>query len=217
MLCVQMKTSVSCTALQKTLTSSSPCPARSKMAPPAPTTKEMSALMECVRYIICMDSLCCTVKLSSWTLFFLVAEKCYVTSDLTWQYTGNWWCLYMHASSYCLYSLDIVYQRALRFVTNLKEPTHHCSLYARVGWPALSICGLHHLHDLIYKANCNLLLLYLCKFIHLKNVGSYRLHTLTYSADPLLLSVSKNGFEVCCPWGLESFADWFGSWGAGLS
>lgn len=53
MFSVQMKTSVSCTALQRTLTSSSPCPARSKMAPPALITREMSALMECVRYISC--------------------------------------------------------------------------------------------------------------------------------------------------------------------
>lgn len=47
---VQMKTSVSCTALQKTLTSSSPCPAKSKTAPPALIMKETSVLMECVRY-----------------------------------------------------------------------------------------------------------------------------------------------------------------------
>lgn len=45
-----MKTSVSCTASRRTLTSSSPCPARSKTAPPAPTTKGMSVLTECVRY-----------------------------------------------------------------------------------------------------------------------------------------------------------------------
>lgn len=48
--CVQMKTSVSCTALQKTLTSSSPCPAKSKTAPPALIMKETSVLMERVRY-----------------------------------------------------------------------------------------------------------------------------------------------------------------------
>lgn len=40
---VQMKTSASCTALQKTLTSSLPCPARLKMARPALVAKEMSA------------------------------------------------------------------------------------------------------------------------------------------------------------------------------
>lgn len=56
---VQMRTSASCTASQKTTTSSSPCPARSKTAPPALRTKEMSALMECVRY---MDSQRCAVK-----------------------------------------------------------------------------------------------------------------------------------------------------------
>lgn len=49
-LCVQMKTSANYTALQKTLTSSSPCPARSKMALPVLTMREMSVLMECVRY-----------------------------------------------------------------------------------------------------------------------------------------------------------------------
>lgn len=49
---VQMKTSASCTALQKTLTSSLPCPARSKMARPALKLKQMSALKECVRYSV---------------------------------------------------------------------------------------------------------------------------------------------------------------------
>ena len=59
LLSVQMRTSASCTASPKTTTSSSPCPARSKTAPPALRTKEMSALMECVRY---MDSQHCAVK-----------------------------------------------------------------------------------------------------------------------------------------------------------
>lgn len=45
-----MKTSANCIALQKTLTSSSPCPARSKMALPVLTMREMSVLMEYVRY-----------------------------------------------------------------------------------------------------------------------------------------------------------------------
>jgi len=34
----------------------------------------------------------------------------------------------MHASSQCLYALDIVYHGALRFITNLKTLTRHCVL-----------------------------------------------------------------------------------------
>ena len=59
--------------------------------------------------------------------------------------------LYTNASSKCLQSLDTVYHGALRFVTNFKTLTHHCSLYARVGWFALSTLRLHHWHILIYK------------------------------------------------------------------
>lgn len=61
MFSVQMKTSVSFTALRKTLTSSLPCPARSKMAPLALITREMSALMECVRYTCCCLCVCVCV------------------------------------------------------------------------------------------------------------------------------------------------------------
>ncbi len=51
--------------------------------------------------------------------------------------------IYMHASSQSLHALDAVYHGTMRFITNLKALTHHCTMYARVGWPALSICRLH--------------------------------------------------------------------------
>lgn len=61
--------------------------------------------------------------------------------------------LYMHTSSQCLYALDTVYHGALRFITYLKTLTHHCVLYFRVRWSALSILTLF----IIYKADLGLL------------------------------------------------------------
>ncbi len=46
--------------------------------------------------------------------------------------------IYMEAPKHCLQALDSVYHGALRFITNSKVLTHHCLLYSRVGWPALS-------------------------------------------------------------------------------
>jgi len=85
--------------------------------------------------------------------------------------------LYMQASSQCLHSLDTVYHGALRFITNLKTLTPRCSLYARVGWTALSIRRHNHWHVLIYKAILNVLPSYLCTLINQENPGSYHLRS----------------------------------------
>lgn len=61
--------------------------------------------------------------------------------------------------------LDTVYHGALRFITDLKSLAHHCSLYARVGWSALSTRRLNHQHILIHKAVLGLLSSYLRVYI----------------------------------------------------
>jgi len=65
--------------------------------------------------------------------------------------------IYMHASTQCLHVLNTVYHVALRFITNLKTLTHHCVLYARVGWSVLSIRRQKHWHVFIYKSILGLL------------------------------------------------------------
>lgn len=97
--------------------------------------------------------------------------------------------LYMNASSKCLQSLDMVY---LRFVTNFKTLTHHCSLYAQVGWFALSTRRLHHWHILIYKTILGVLPSYLQKYVIRKSTGTYQLR----SEDLFLLTVPKVRTEL---------------------
>ena len=89
--------------------------------------------------------------------------------------------LYIHASSQCLHALDTVYHGALRFKTNLKIVTHHCVLYARVGWSALSIRRQKHWHVFIYKSILGLLPSYLYTYICKKYVCSYSLQSRNYS------------------------------------
>lgn len=50
--------------------------------------------------------------------------------------------LHMNASAVTLKPLDAVYHSALRFITGDNYNTHHCELYAKVGWPPLSLCKL---------------------------------------------------------------------------
>jgi hypothetical protein len=40
--------------------------------------------------------------------------------------------------------LDAVYHSAISFVTKAPYTTHHCDLYALVGWPFLHICWQTH-------------------------------------------------------------------------
>lgn len=54
--------------------------------------------------------------------------------------------LYVHGSSQCLFTLDTVYHGAVRFKTNPKALTYHCSLHAWVGWSTLSKCDLMRWH-----------------------------------------------------------------------
>ena len=55
--------------------------------------------------------------------------------------------IYKIASNTLLNKLDAVYYSAIRFVTKTQYTTHHCDLYALVGWPSLHT----HWLQVIYK------------------------------------------------------------------
>lgn len=110
--------------------------------------------------------------------------------------------IYMNASITSLKLLDTVYHGALRFITNFRALTHHCSLYDRVGWSALSTRRLNHWYIFIYKAILGLLPPYLQSYIEKKSTGRYCLR----SEDLLLLSVpqvrtelGKGAFKYAAP------------------
>ena len=48
------------------------------------------------------------------------------------------------ASNSLLSKLDAVYHSAIHFVTKATYTTHHCDLYALVGWPSLHILRQTH-------------------------------------------------------------------------
>ena len=56
------------------------------------------------------------------------------------------------ASNNLLSKLDVVYHSAIRFVTKSPYTTHHCDLYAFVGWPSLHIHCQTHWLQVIYKS-----------------------------------------------------------------
>ena len=47
--------------------------------------------------------------------------------------------------------MDAVYHSAIHFVTNAPYTTHHCDLYALVGWPSLHTRCQTHWLQIIYK------------------------------------------------------------------
>jgi hypothetical protein len=48
--------------------------------------------------------------------------------------------------------LDAVYHSAIRFVTKAPYTTHHCDLYALIGWLSFHICRQSHWLQFIYKS-----------------------------------------------------------------
>jgi len=60
--------------------------------------------------------------------------------------------IYRTASDSLLKKLDVVYHSVIRFVTNAPYNTHHCKLYALVGWKSLTTLRLTHWYQLIYKS-----------------------------------------------------------------
>ncbi|CDR00471.1 unnamed protein product, partial [Oncorhynchus mykiss] len=60
--------------------------------------------------------------------------------------------IYKIASNTLLSKLDVVFHSAIRFVTKAPYTTHHCDLYALVGWPSLHIRRQTHWLQVIYKS-----------------------------------------------------------------
>ncbi|CDQ90167.1 unnamed protein product [Oncorhynchus mykiss] len=60
--------------------------------------------------------------------------------------------IYKIASNTLLSKLDAVYHSAIRFVTKSPYTTHHCDLYALIGWPSLHIRRQTHWLQVIYKS-----------------------------------------------------------------
>lgn len=61
------------------------------------------------------------------------------------------YCDVIYRSNIFLRKLDVLYHSAIRFVTNAPYSTHHCNLYALVGWPSLHIRRQIHWYCFIYK------------------------------------------------------------------
>ena len=51
--------------------------------------------------------------------------------------------LYMNACATSLHLLDSIYHCALRYITGYKSLTHHCTLYAKVGWSLCPLVGFY--------------------------------------------------------------------------
>ena len=60
--------------------------------------------------------------------------------------------IYKIASNTLLSKLDAFYHSAIRFATKAPYTTHHCDLYALVGWPSLHIRRQTHWLQVIYKS-----------------------------------------------------------------
>ena len=60
--------------------------------------------------------------------------------------------IYKIASNTLLSKLDAVYHSAICFVTKAPYTTHHCNLYALVGWPLLHIRHQTHWLRVFYKS-----------------------------------------------------------------
>ncbi len=98
--------------------------------------------------------------------------------------------------------LDATYHCALRFITGCKSLTHHCTLYAKVGWLSLSARRLLHWYTFIYKAIIGLLPSYLCTYLTFTSNPSYRLHSLdflTASVPRTRTEFGKRAFMFSAP------------------
>ena len=109
---------------------------------------------------------------------------------------------YMNAPAHCLSKLDAAYHSALRFVTNCKVLTHHCTLYARAGLPSLTVRRLSHWYIFIYKAMLGKLPSYICSLISRRIVSGYclRSHAVVLLNVPTARTVlGKIAFRCAAP------------------
>jgi hypothetical protein len=73
--------------------------------------------------------------------------------------------IYKIASNTLLSKLNTVYHSAIRFVTKAPNTTHHCDLYALVGWPSLHSRRQQHWLQVIYKSLLGKALPYLSSLV----------------------------------------------------
>ena len=109
--------------------------------------------------------------------------------------------VYMNASAHSLHLLDAVYHGALRFITNCKPLTHHCTLYSLVNWTSLSMRRSLHCYKLIYTAMLGLLPLYISTYISHKQY-SYSLRSqndITLSVPSVRTVLGKKAISYSAP------------------
>ena len=109
--------------------------------------------------------------------------------------------IYRQASATTLKPLDAVYHSAIRFITGDPYDTHHCTLYANVGWPSLAQRRDKHMYLFIYKALLDTLPPYICALLS-QTSNSY----CTRSSELLLLNIPRirtdfgeTAFSFCAP------------------
>ena len=73
--------------------------------------------------------------------------------------------IYKIASNTLLSKSDAVYHSAIRYVTKAPYTTHHCELYALVGWPSLHTRYQTHWLQVIYKSLLGKALPYLSSLV----------------------------------------------------
>ncbi len=88
--------------------------------------------------------------------------------------------------------------------------THHCLLYSRVGWPALSSHRLKHWYLFIYKVILGLLPSYLQQNIFQKGVKNYGLRSQDYyllSIHKVRTNMGKRTFSYAAPFDWNQLQD----------
>jgi hypothetical protein len=89
--------------------------------------------------------------------------------------------IYKIASNTLLNKLDAVHHSAIRFITKAPYTTHHCDLYALVGWPSLHIRHQTHWLQVIYKSLLGNALPYLSSLVTIAT-PTRSTHSSRYSA-----------------------------------
>ena len=109
--------------------------------------------------------------------------------------------IYGNASLSTLKTLDAVYHSALRFITGDRYGTHHCTLYNKVGWPALSERRDFHWKILIYKTIIGLMPPYLASLIswNRNTVNTRSLSLLTLHLPHANTKLGKTAFCFKAP------------------
>ena len=109
--------------------------------------------------------------------------------------------IYGNASLSTLKTLDAMYHSALRFITGDRYGTHHCTLYNKVGWPALSERRDFHWKILIYKTIIGLMPPYLASLIswNRNTVNTRSLSLLTLHLPHANTKLGKTAFCFKAP------------------